>query len=446
MQIFKLINSYFVSISLEKRNVIIVFLAKFVSFVGSYYSVTILLNILEKDIYGVWITLVGSLNLLYFFDFGIGNSLKNNIVSLLVEKNNSKIKQLILQTYFTSIVIAFFIFVLGFIFIYLFNLSEIFNTKIQSRELSITALILLGSISIQLILKNIIPILHSHQKIGIAEAINSISPLIILILTILLVSKNTSLRYLALLNGLLPIVILCISSYYFFKRNRGIIPDFVMDSVKFDKSVFKLGLNFFVIQLSGMILYSTDNFLISYLISPSEVPSYYVAMKYFNILTFTFGIFLIPVWTLVSQKYAEQNLIWIKDKTQNLLKVFFIFVLIGIVMLTISNQVYKIWIGDKLLVPFNLSLTLFFYIVVMMWCNLFAIIMNGIGKVKLQTYFSVLSIIINIPLSIIFIKYLNLGVIGIPLATCVSMIINGGLITLQYHLVINSKAVGIFNK
>ena len=115
-------------------------------------------------------------------------------------------------------------------------------------------------------------------------------------------------------------------------------------------------------------------------------------------------------------------------------------------MLFLSNQVYKIWIGDKLLIPFNLSLTLFLYTVVIMWCNLFAIIMNGIGKVKLQTYFSVFSIIINIPLSILFTKYFNWGVLGIPLATCVSMVINGGLISLQYYLVINSKALGVFNK
>jgi len=439
-------NAILKKITIERKNLFIIFISRFLLFLSSYASVSVLLNILDKNDYGVWLTLVGTLNWILYFDFGIGNSLKNHITVFLVEKDLKKIKQLISQTYFSSIIIALVIFFIGLILIFSFDLSKVFNTTILRSDINLSIFILLVSFCFQIVVKNIVPILHSFQQVGIAEMLGAASSIAFITIVITLVPKNVSLSILAIIYGVTQLLIFFIFSLFFFKRNPQISPKVKFDEITFDKKMLNLGLDFFVIQMAGMILYSTDSYLISYLISPSEVPQYHVVMKYFNIIILGFSTFLTPVWPMVSKKYAEKDLIWIKAKVKNLLKIFGLFIILGIGMLMFADSVYKIWIGHILHISFNLSLTLFFYSIIMIWGNIFAVVMNGIGKAKFQMILSIFSIMMNIPLSIIFVKVFNFGIIGIPLATCISMLINGGLITLQYYLVINLKATGIFNR
>jgi Na+-driven multidrug efflux pump len=71
---------------------------------------------------------------------------------------------------------------------------------------------------------------------------------------------------------------------------------------------------------------------------------------------------------------------------------------------------------------------------------------NGVGKIKLQLYTSIITMIINIPLSIFFGKYLGWGPAGVVLATCCSLIYAVILRPIQYFKIINNTAKGIWNK
>lgn len=439
-------NAILKKLTVERKNLFIIFISRFLLFLSSYGSVSILLNILDKNVYGVWLTLVGTLNWILYFDFGIGNSLKNYITVFLVGNDLKKIKQLISQTYFSSIIIALVIFLIGILLIFSFDLTKVFNTNIIRYELNVSIFILLISFCLQIIIKNIVPILHSFQRVGTAEMLGAASSILFITIVIIFLPKNVSLPILAIIYGVTQLLIFFVFSLFFFKRSPQISPKVKFGEMAFDKKMLNLGLDFFVIQMAGMILYSTDSYLISYLISPSEVPQYHVVMKYFNIIILGFGMFLAPVWPMVSKKYAERDFTWIKSKVKNLLKIFGLFIILGIGMLLFSEIVFKNWIGDILKIPFSLSLTIFFYSILLIWTNIFAVVMNGIGKAKLQMVLSIFSITLNIPLSILFVKSFNLGIIGIPIATCISMLINGGLMATQYYLVINLKAIGIFNK
>ena len=59
---------------------------------------------------------------------------------------------------------------------------------------------------------------------------------------------------------------------------------------------------------------------------------------------------------------------------------------------------------------------------------------------------SLISIIINIPLSIFFAEELSFGVSGVILATTVSILISAILSPIQYYKIINFKATGLWNK
>ena len=109
-----------------------------------------------------------------------------------------------------------------------------------------------------------------------------------------------------------------------------------------------------------------------------------------------------------------------------------------------SRFIYRIWVGEEIVVPVSISATIGAYVIINSWCNIFSQFLNGVGKIKLQFYFSIFGALMNIPLAILLGK--NLGIYGVILATCLLGIINAVWSPIQYLKIINNKAAGIWNK
>ena len=98
-------------------------------------------------------------------------------------------------------------------------------------------------------------------------------------------------------------------------------------------------------------------------------------------------------------------------------KLFIVFGILITVLFFISETVIKFWIQRDLLIPKNLILFMSFFILIRVYGIIYMTFLNGIGKVKLQMYLYIIGAIINIPLSIYFVKHLNLGSSGVILGT-----------------------------
>ena len=61
-----------------------------------------------------------------------------------------------------------------------------------------------------------------------------------------------------------------------------------------------------------MVLFSTDNFIISKLFGPEEVVPYNIAFKYFSIITMVYSILLTPYWSSFTEAYTKNDFVWIK--------------------------------------------------------------------------------------------------------------------------------------
>lgn len=116
------------------------------------------------------------------------------------------------------------------------------------------------------------------------------------------------------------------------------------------------------------------------------------------------------------------------------------------IMTIISPLVYKIWIGDKLTVPLLTTFIVALYMVAHSWEMLQITLVNGIGKIKLQTYVVIVGMILHIPLSYFFGRYMTFGAIGVTLSMFIISIIYCIFFTIQINLLLKNKADGIWNK
>ena len=120
-------------------------------------------------------------------------------------------------------------------------------------------------------------------------------------------------------------------------------------------------------------------------------------------------------------------------------------VLFGIIILiALSPYLYYFWVGDKIEIPFEITLCLGIFLAVNSWDSLQVYMINGVGAIKLQTYVVLIGLIFHIPLALFLGN--KMGTIGVILSmTCINLIYSV-IFTTQINKILKHKAHGIWNK
>ena len=109
-------------------------------------------------------------------------------------------------------------------------------------------------------------------------------------------------------------------------------------------------MQFFVIQLAAIILFTTSNIILTRFYGPDAVTSYNIAFKYFTIVSMIFGIIVSPYWSAITESFTK-DFKWIRSSIRDLDFIAYGFILICILMFFISDDIYILWVGSDVSVP-----------------------------------------------------------------------------------------------
>jgi O-antigen/teichoic acid export membrane protein len=432
-----------------KKNVIILFFLNGFNFFSTILIVPLTLKYLGALEYGIWLTLSSLLVWLSYLDFGIGNGLRNKLAEALADGKAETGKAFVSTAYAVFSISLLALWIIFFIVNSFVNWTKILNSpEYLSNDINKLVLIVFVLVSIQFLLKLIYSITSAYQKPAINGVISVfINFSAVLFVYILLKVPGKSFFYLGLGSSVLPVIILIIASFILYvKFFREIAPSVKSIKLAYAKDLISLGLQFFVIQFSGLILFATDNIIITQVIGPKEVTTYNIAYKYFYYIFIIFQIILTPLWSAYTEAYVKKDFDWIKSSINKIYRIWVILSIIAIIMLIFSNFAYRIWVGTEIHIPVGLSVVMCVFVIISNWNNLFIYFINGTGKIRLQFYTSIFVAVINIPLSIYFAKYLNFGSTGIMMATCFCAALGSIVSPIQFKKLIGMKASGIWNK
>jgi O-antigen/teichoic acid export membrane protein len=319
---------------------------------------------------------------------------------------------------------------------------------VMRTELNLLAAILILLFCLQLIFNLITNLLFAVHKPAVASQFTLLTNLLLLISVFVLTQFNgRSILVLGIINGLIPVAILvCANLYYFSKQFKPYIPSKSAFDFGLKNQIFSLGMKFFLIQVSVMILFSITNVIIIRFFSPIEVTQYNIAFKYYSSLNMVFGIILTPFWNAFTEAYLKNELDWIKKTIKKLLLIWLIFLILVIIMTIFSDAFYHFWIKDAVSIPLNLSIAMGGLISIINWHNLFGFFTNGISRISIQFYTSITMIILNIPLAYFFVKGLNMGIPGVLLSNILCLLIGSTLLPVQTIKILRGKAKGIWDK
>ncbi len=400
------------------------FFFKIFSVVLSFLLVRFLLKYLEIEDYGLWAVVLSFLHWVIFFDLGIANGVKNKLAEAL---SNNKVEEA--KKYLTTGYLALLAFA-SVIYLIVFALSDFINWKVllnsskyDNEYLGDLVLIVLFFTLANFVLSLINAVFNAIQKASLVVVNQFIFQLLALSVVVLLIRFTSSnLHYLALGYGMSMFFANIGLSIWFYTTNKQLRPNLRYFEPSLLRPILSLGLRFFMLQTTMMIILTTDRFILLQLADSEEVTRYDIIFRFFNLLMIMHTLINAPLWSMYTEVYEKKDYDWLEKTMKNLIRLTGGYIVILTIMVILGDFVIRLWIGKG---DLGLSMSNYIFMATLVLFSIvhsiLAYFTNGIAKTRLQLTTSLIGAIINIPLSIVFVKHYQLGLNGVILATIISL-------------------------
>mgnify|MGYP002855405384 CR=1 FL=1 len=430
-----------------KKNVALTLSLRIFTVFPSILIVPLTINYVNQEQYGIWLTLSSVLALMNLFDFGLSNGFRNRFAEARASNNNYLASQYVSTAYFIISAISLLL-LLGFELInFNFDWCKFLNVSYYYQsELRECFAYLILFFCLSLITNILTSLLTADQKPSLASLLQAIGQVLSLVgIYVLRETKVTgNISELAILYSGIPFIVMLLGSIYFFlfTKYRTFRPRFINIKLSLTKSIMSLGLKFFVVTLCSLVIFQLMNIIITRELGAVSVTQYNVAHKYFNILYMPAIIILTPLWSAVTDAYIKRDYGWISNLTKRIEKLWLYCIVVAIIMLLTSSFFYRIWVGDQVNISFLLSANMALYIVVQIIGTAYMYIINGFGKITIQTIVYIVFAIMSYPAFIYAAR--TIGVEGMLLLPIAFYVIQALLGRVQIHKILNDDCHGLW--
>jgi O-antigen/teichoic acid export membrane protein len=401
------------------------FFFKTLAITSSFIVIPIMVNYLGKEQYGIWSTLLSIVSWMVMFDLGIGNGLRNKLAENIACNDIENATKYISTSYVLIGLIALVLMALLASVNAFIPWQNIFNTSILSNvEVKNIINITLGFVLLNFWLGLINQVLNGLQKTSVVVFNQFLSNFISLILIYILTKISvSSLLYLSTVYGISMVISSLSVSIWFYSKNKNLMPKLNLYTPKLVKSITTLGVQFFIIQMAVIVVFTTDKILITQLFGPEYVTDYDIVFKLFSIIIILHSLVSAPLWSAYTDAYKKNDFNWLRKTINQQLGVYVLLILSTISLIFLSPQIIKFWIGEEIHISNSLIFTMAMYVLITSWNSIFANFLNGVSIVKMQMYTSIYAILINIPISIFIVKYFETDIFGVVLGSIASLLL-----------------------
>jgi O-antigen/teichoic acid export membrane protein len=430
------------------KNIIYSFLIKGLSIACQFALVPLTINYLKPSVYGIWQTIAQIVGWFSFFDIGIGNGLRNKL-SEAIAGGDTKLAKVYISTSYAWV---------GAIFLSLMVLFWAINpfpnwpgilglSPDLASILQRTMLVVFSFFCLQFILNLIGNILFAHQEPALSNLITPLANVISLIIIYILTKTTTGdLFTVSVVFSAAPVVVLLLFNLLFLGwKYRPIAPGIRYIQFRHSKDLFGLGVQFFIIQIAFMVMYSSANIMLIRWFGPEMVTVYTVAYKYFTVALLINGIITATYWSAFTDAYVRQEFDWVRNTIRRMEKVTYLLMAAVILQTLLAGRLIHLWV-HKVEVPLDMQITLCIFTLISLISAPQHIFLNGTGKIRLQLYTAVYSIFMTIPFAWLFCRVFHLGPKGVIFAMICTSLPVTILYRIQYNKIMSRKATGIWVK
>jgi len=431
------------------KNILYSFFIKGYSVIIQFALVPLTLHYLDKFHYGIWLTLASLLEWFNFFDIGIGHGLRNKLAEALAQDDIELCKTYVSTAYaFVALIFVGFIIIFCLINPFLHWASILNVTPALGDELRALVLYVFIFFCLRFIFNLISVVIYANQSPALNNLMGPLgSTLSFAAIYILTKTTPSSLFGAAMVLSASPLVILILFNFLLFNtKYKHIKPSFKFVNFKYAHALLGLGVQFFVIQMSILVVFSTDNIILTQLFGPDQVTVYNIAFKYFTIALMINGIITYTFWTPFTEAYVKQDFVWIRKTLSKLDMIVFMLIAGVLISTLLADKLVYLWVGNAVSIPLSMKIALALYVIINLLSAPYNMFINGSGKIRLQLYMAIVSIVTTIPLSYLFSKTLHFGPSGVTIAMVCTVLPNAILWRIQANKILNGTAANIWNK
>jgi O-antigen/teichoic acid export membrane protein len=389
--------------------------AKGIALVTTAVSVPLTLGYLGTDRFGVWMTLSALIAVLGFSDFGIGNSLLNNVAEAAGRDDRASIRAYLSSGIAMLVAIAA---ALGLLFLVAYPhvpWARIFNvaSPTGAEEIGPAAAVLVACFLISM------PVGAFQQvRIGLQSGyVNSlfvaVGNLLGLVLVLLAIQLQLGLPWLVLAMAGAPLIAMVVNGVALLARSAWLRPKLGEVRLRVAGSLLRVGLLFLVLQLAVAVAFTSNSIIVAAMIGPSAVAVYAVVYKLFMIPTLLVAFVLGPLWPAYREALSRGDVDWIRATFGRSTRLSFLVAgLLSAGLVAVGIPLIALWLGASAVQPsFGLVLAFGIWTTISAVGTSISVLLNGAQVMRFQVISATLMATANIVLSVALTS--RIGVAGV---------------------------------
>lgn len=408
-----------------KKNIKLSFLMKPVSMLLALAYMPVALSFLGTERYGVWTIVLDVLAWIAYFDIGIGNGLRNKLAEAYSLREDEQCKNYVSTAYVVAAAISL-LFCIIFLLIWnCFDFTSKFNLDVGGYETDIAVAISVVFVAVNFVLGLIGTILFAIQQNGYLSVINVIQQgLQLLVIWLLSVFSEANLIYIAVSYGIVNSMVYVAGTMILFKKNKILLPDIRCVKKQYIRPLLSLGIGFFIMQISSMVLNTTDNLLISRLFDKSDVTNYSILYKCFYVFVQIHAIIIMPMWSAYTAASAKKNTEWIKQTMKKINNITIVLSVMVLFAVFLFKPFVQILFRNELTYKNELIVFVAVYMIAQMFANNYSSFLCGVGEIRVSVLLAFIGAIVNIPLSVLLAERFGWELCGIIGGSLFVMLLN----------------------
>ncbi len=375
--------------------------------------------------YGIWVTISSSVVMLAVLDLGIASSLTNSISRAFAESDPESAQRDYSTAFWVACGVAALLGIAGLLIFPWINWASVFHLSDPSvaRQAGRCAAVSFAFFVLSMPLGLINKVLGGYQRVPVANAFSALSSVLSLAAILLVINLHGGIVLLALafcMSMLLGNVLANLwVAFRHEPRIRAHPRAFRKDAAK---SMLQQGLPFFVLQLAGIVVFSSDNFVIAHYLGASEVTPYSVAWRLTSYAGMLQNLFVPSLWPAFTEAYLRGDMGWLRTTYRRIMKGTMLSVGLGSLMAALFGRwAIRHWAGPTAVPDSTLLWCMCLWAVIVAYTINQAALMAATQQLRLQAISSSLAAVLNLTLSIILVQHI--GALGVLLATLLSYVL-----------------------
>ncbi len=174
------------------------------------------------------------------------------------------------------------------------------------------------------------------------------------------------------------------------------------------------GSSFFLIQVAAVVVFSSDNLVVSHYLGATEVTPYSVAWRLVGVATLLQSLIFPALWPAYAEAYARRDYAWIRRTFSLTMKGTLALNLACVTALVLFGRtLIRVWAGPAAVPTSYLLLAMGVWAVINGLMSVESCLLAAVNRTREQAVLSIAAAILNIALSIALVRHIGaLGVIG----------------------------------